>query len=158
MSNLTNETVLSKDGTVINPDLNLIEVIETVISSLDEFHNAFVNQTDEGRLWKFTYGSVEAWVQITGVAEGDTFSVWSPILQLPVQHQDRLLEKLMRMNWLETLEARFALFQSQIVVVSSRSISDLDVGEISRLITLVASLADEHDEILQQEFSSVQPS
>lgn len=134
-------------------EMNLVEVIETVISSLDEFHNALVHREGSGHLWKFTYGSADIWVQLTGTQEDDTISIWSPILQLPVAESGKLFEKLMGLNWLETLEAHFATFQNQVVVLSSRSVSGLSVGEISHLITLVATLADDYDDQLQQEFT-----
>ena len=140
--------------TNLDLDMNLVETIETVISSLDEFHNALVHREAGGHLWKFTYGSAEVWVQLTGTEEEDTVSIWSPILQLPVPNQDKLFEKLMSLNWLETLEAHFAVFQNKIVVLSSRSINGLSVGEISHLITLVATLADDYDDALQQEFAA----
>ncbi len=137
----------------LNLAINPIEAIETIISSLDAFHNALVNHGDDsGYIWKFKYGSVTVWVQLTGTSEDDTLTVWAPILQLPVQNQPQLLERLMAWNWLETLEAHFASFNQQIVVVSSRSVADLSVGEISRLITLVASLADDYDDALQNDF------
>ena len=137
----------------MNLEVNPIVVIETVISSLDEFHNALVSHSeDDGNIWKFKYGSVAVWVQLTGISDEDTLTVWSPILQLPVQNQPQLLERLMSLNWLETLEAHFAIFNQQIVVTSSRSVADLSVGEISRLITLVATLADDYDDPLQHEF------
>ena len=134
-------------------EMNLVEVIETVISSLDEFHNALVRREGSGHLWKFKYGSADIWVQLTGTQEDDTISIWSPILQLPVAESGKLFEKLMSLNWLETLEAHFATFQNQVVVLSSRSVADLSVGEISHLITLVATLADDYDDLLQQEFA-----
>ena len=36
------------------------EVIETVISSLDQHDTAMVNHADDGTIWKFQYGSVGA--------------------------------------------------------------------------------------------------
>lgn len=132
--------------------MNLVETIETVISSLDEFDNVLVRREDGGHLWKFTYGSADIWVQLTGVQEEDILSIWSPILPLPVPEQDKLFRKLMSLNWLQTLEAHFATIQNQIVVLTSRSIEDLSVSEISHLITLVATLADDYDDLLDQEF------
>ena len=64
------------------------------------------------------------------------------------------MRKLMAMNWLETFEARFAIFNQQIVVVSSRSVTDLSPTEISHLITIVATIADEYDEELQEAFQT----
>lgn len=128
------------------------DVIETIISSLDQYHNALVNHSDEGYIWKFKYGSVDVFVQLTGDQDEDTLTVWSPVVQLPVQNETQLLRKLLEMNWLATAEAQFGIFNQQVMVLSSRSVADLSPGEISRQITMVASIADEHDEALQEEF------
>jgi hypothetical protein len=50
------------------------------------------------------------------------------------------------------LEARFAILNDQVVIVTQRSLADLSPGEISRAITIVATIADESDEPLQAEF------
>jgi hypothetical protein len=145
--------------TEVNDEVNLenspfdpIEAIELVISSLDSYDEAFVNHTDEGHIWTFRYGSVKVYVQLTGKAEEDTIRVWSPILKLPVQRQSDLMTQLLELNWQSTFEAQFASFNQDIVVVSSRSLADLSAGEISRLITVVATIADDYDESLQTQF------
>ncbi|MCS6815260.1 MAG: YbjN domain-containing protein, partial [Cyanobacteria bacterium] len=103
-------------------------------------------------LWKFKYGTVDVYVQLTGTTEEDTLTVWSPLLTLPVQHEADLLKRLMVMNWGETFEARYAITDNQVVVVASRTVADLSPGEISRAITIVATIADENDEPLQKQF------
>ncbi|NJK29965.1 MAG: YbjN domain-containing protein [Acaryochloris sp. SU_5_25] len=132
--------------------LNYTDVISTVISSLDQHNNILVNSTEEGHIWKFKYGSVDVYIQLTGSSEDDTFTVWSPVLALPVQNETHLMRKLLELNWLSTFEAHFSMFNQQVVTVSSRSVADLSPGEISHLITLVATIADDHDEGLQAEF------
>ena len=134
--------------------INYVEAIETVIASLDQDNSALVNTSQNGHLWKFKYGSVDVFVQLSGDTENDTFTAWSPILQLPVSQEVVLLRRLMEMNWLDTMEARFGIFNQQVVVVSSRTVADLSAGEIAHLITIVAAIADEHDEVLQAEFSA----
>ncbi|HEY9845203.1 MAG TPA: YbjN domain-containing protein [Candidatus Caenarcaniphilales bacterium] len=133
---------------------NHVEVIETVISSLDQYDNALVNHSETGYIWKFKYGSVDVFVQLTGHTDEDTFTVWSPVLQLPVQNEGQLTRKLLEMNWTDTLESCFGIFNNQVVVVATRTVADLSPGEISRSITIVASIADDHDEMLQQEFQT----
>lgn len=132
--------------------LNYTDVIETVISSLDQHNNVLVNASEDGHIWRFTYGSVEVFIQLTGSSEDDSFTVWSPVLQLPVQNETHLMRKLLELNWLSTFEAHFSMFNQQVVAVTSRSVADLSPGEISHLITLVATIADDHDEELQTEF------
>ncbi|MFP4135291.1 MAG: YbjN domain-containing protein [Halothece sp.] len=130
-----------------------IEVIETVISSLDQNDTAMVSRNESGaRIWKFEYGTVEVLVQITGEEDNDTLAVWSSVLKLPAKDEPRLMRKLLEMNWSDTYEASFAIYNDEVVVLTHRTVADLYPGEISRAITLVASIADDNDEALQEEF------
>jgi Putative bacterial sensory transduction regulator len=128
------------------------EAIETVISSLDTNNTAMVAQSEEGFLWKFQYGSVEVFVQMTGESDEDIFTVWAAVLQLPTKNEPVLLRKLMEMNWEGTFESCFGIYNNQVVVLSQRAVADLSPEEVSRTITLVAGIADENDEALQAEF------
>lgn len=74
------------------------EVIETVISSLDDRNTAMVNHTNEGSLWKFQYGSVEVFVQLTGETDDDLFTVWANVLKLPAKNESGLMRRLLEMN------------------------------------------------------------
>lgn len=130
------------------------EVIETVISSLEQDDSAMVSHTEEGHLWKFQYGSVEVFVQLTGESDEDTLKVWSLVLQLPTKDEAELMRKLLEMNWTDTFEACFGIVNNQIVVLSQRTVAELSPGEISRAITLVATIADDNDEALQTEFGA----
>ena len=130
-----------------------IEVIETVISSLDQDDTAMVSRNEtSGRIWKFQYGTVEVFVQITGQEDGDTLAVWASVLKLPAQDEPRLMRKLLEMNWADTYEGSFAIYNNEVVILTHRTVADLSPGEISRAITLVASIADDNDEALQEEF------
>lgn len=131
---------------------NHVDVIQTVIASLEQDESAMVSQTQESYLWKFRYGSVEVFVQLTGQTDEDTFTVWSSVLKLPTKDDAGLMRRLLEMNWSTTFEARFGIFEEQIVVLSARTLAELSPGEISRLITVVATIADENDEALQSEF------
>ncbi|BAU67153.1 hypothetical protein STA3757_45630 [Stanieria sp. NIES-3757] len=128
------------------------EVIETVISSLDQEDTAMVNHSDEGILWKFRYGSVEVFVQLTGESEDDLLTVWATVLQLPAKDETKLMRKLLEMNWAGTFETCFSIVENRVVVSSQRTLADLYSSEISRIITLVATIADDNDEALQAEF------
>ncbi len=134
--------------------VNHVEVIETVISSLDQEDTAMVSQSEEGHLWKFKYGSVEVFVQLTGSSDDDTFTVWSSVLQLPAKNEPQLMRKLLEMNWSDTFESCFGIVDDQVVVLSSRTVAELSAGEISRAITVVATIADDNDDALQAEFGA----
>jgi hypothetical protein len=133
-------------------DIQHAEVIQTVISSLDPNHTAMVSKGAGGHIWKFNYGSVEVFVQLTGNTDDDVLTVWSQVMTLPVKNQPELLDKLLKMNWDATLESRFAISDNHIVVMSTRTVAELSPGEISRAITLVADVADNNDDDLKTAF------
>jgi hypothetical protein len=128
------------------------EVIETVIGSLEENKTAMVRHTEDAFLWKFQYGSVEVFVQLTGETDEDLLTIYAPVLGLPAKDETGLMRKLLEMNWSGTFETCFAIVNNQVVVVCQRTVAELSPGEISRAITLVATIADENDEILKEEF------
>ncbi|MBE9114720.1 YbjN domain-containing protein [Lusitaniella coriacea LEGE 07157] len=128
------------------------EVIETVISSLDASDTAMVSRGEGGNIWKFQYGTVEVFVQMTGEAEEDIFTVWASVLALPVNDEPKLFRKLLEMNWNSTFEASFGICDNKIAISAQRTVTDLSPEEISRAITLVAGIADENNELLQAEF------
>lgn len=133
--------------------LNYKEEIETVIASLEENETAMVLKNEEGFLWKFQYGSVEVFVQLTGETDEDLLTVWSVVLNLPSKDDSTLMKKLLEMNWNATFETCFAIFNNQIVISTQRTTEDLSPAEIARAITLVATIADENDDWLQSEFA-----
>ncbi|MBE9227204.1 YbjN domain-containing protein [Phormidium sp. LEGE 05292] len=153
------ETVATQDlssseliDELVEKTVSYADLIETVISSLDQDDTAMVSKTEAGHLWKFKYGSVEVFVQLTGSTDDDTFTVWSSVLKLPAKDELGLMRKLLQMNGTETLESRFAIIQDQIVVITTRTVAELSPGEISRAITIVATIADNNDEALQEQF------
>jgi hypothetical protein len=135
----------------INSSFNHMETIQTVIAGMDPDKTALVNQTNT--TWKFSYGSVEVVVNITGEDPRDTFTVFANVLSFPVKNEQDLLKYLLEKNATDTFEARFALQNDQVLVLASRSVEDLSAAEISRIITVVASIADKYDEELQTKFA-----
>jgi len=135
--------------------INHVEVIENVIDSLEQDDSAMVSHNLEGNyLWKFKYGSVEVFVQLTGTSNEDTITVWSVVLKLPAKDESRLMRYLLELNCSSTLEARFGIINNEVVVISTRTLAELSPGEVSRGITIVATIADNNDEALQSEFGA----
>lgn len=144
---ITNELI--SDATTIS----YVEEIETVIASMAIDQKVMVGKNETGgHRWEFKYGSVEVFVQLTGETEDDSLTVWAAVLPLPAKNEPLLMRKLLEMNWLSTYESHFAIVDSQIVVVSTRTLAELSPGEISRAITVVATIADDYDDALQAEF------
>jgi hypothetical protein len=136
-------------------DINYVEIIENVIDSLEQDDSAMVSHPSKGDyLWKFKYGSVEVFVQLAGTTDEDTLTVWSVVLKLPAKDEPKLMRRLLEMNASDTFEARFAFVENQVVVLATRTLADLSAGEVSRLITVVATIADNNDEALQSEFGA----
>ncbi|MEO1620073.1 MAG: YbjN domain-containing protein [Cyanobacteria bacterium J06632_3] len=129
-----------------------VDVIETVISSLEQESTAMVNHSESGHLWTFKYGSVDVFVQLSGETDDDTLTTWSPVHKLPVQNEPEMMRKLLEMNCGSTFEACFGLIDQSVVVFASRTLKDINPSEISRLMTIVASIADENDEDLLKSY------
>ncbi len=147
-SNELDDAVIMETTTV-----NHVEVIENVIDTLEQDDSAMVSHSPEGGyLWKFKYGSVEVFVQLTGKTDEDTITVWSVVLKLPAKDESKLMRQLLEMNCSSTLEARFGIIDNQVVVISTRTLEELSPAEVSRLITIVATIADDNDDVLQAEF------
>ena len=129
---------------------HIVQTIQTVIASMDAENSALENQTED--TWKFRYGTVEVVVNITGLEPTDTFTVFSVVLSAPFKDEAKMNRWLLEKNASDTFEARYAIQNDQVLVLSSRSIDDLSPAEISRIITIVAAIADENDEILKENF------
>jgi hypothetical protein len=135
---------------------NHVQVIENVIDTLAQDDSAMVSHAAEGGyLRKFQYGSVEVFVQLTGITDEDTITVWSAVLKLPAKDEPRLMRYLLELNCVSTFEARFGIINNQVVVISTRTLAELSPGEVSRIVTIVATIADDNDEYLQSEFGGV---
>jgi Putative bacterial sensory transduction regulator len=139
-----------------NLSINHVETIENVIDSLEQDDSAMVSHPSEGGyLWKFKYGSVEVFVQLTGTKDEDTITVWAEVLKLPAKNEPGLMRRLLEMNCSSTFESRFGIIENQVVVITTRNLAELSASEVSRLITIVATVADDNDDILQAEFGTV---
>ncbi|HBQ98201.1 MULTISPECIES: YbjN domain-containing protein [unclassified Roseofilum] len=152
MSNPVVENTMTQELEPATPNyINEIEgVISTMIAEGQTVQAGYDSQ--EGYLWKFQYGSVEVYVQLTGQTDDDSLTVWSYVLSLPAKEEAQLMRKLLEMNWLKTFEAHFAIVDNRVVVVATRTVAELSPGEIARAITLVANIADDNDEALIAEF------
>lgn len=134
------------------PANQVVQTIQTVIASMDAENSALENQTED--TWKFQYGTVEVVVNITGIKPSDTFTVFSKVLVAPFKDEARMTRWLLEKNAVDTFEARYAIQNDQVLVLASRSVEDLSPSEISRIITIVAAIADDNDEFLEENFSA----
>ncbi|MGK7907432.1 MAG: YbjN domain-containing protein [Synechococcus sp.] len=131
------------------------DAVVTVISVLkEEGADAYERREGEGHFWTFKYGTVDVYVHLTGETSEDSLTVWSPVLDLPSRDDLALAKDLLHKNWQETSEARFALWNNRVVIEYVRSLADTSPSDISRAITVVATLADDYDEPLIETYGT----
>ncbi len=145
------ESSLAPITDLTKPD-HIVQTIQTVIAGMDADDSALENQTED--TWKFRYGTVEIVVNITGSEPTDTFTVFSTVLTAPFKDEAKMTRWLLEKNATDTFEARYAIQNDRVLVLSSRSVEDLSPAEISRIITIVAAIADDNDEILKENFGA----
>lgn len=135
------------------PASTFVEIIETVISTMSEDAAQLEIEAPQ-KAWRFHYGTAQVFVYLTGQTADDALLVWSPVIDLPVKDETGLMRFLLEKNWwTDTMEASFCVREGKVLLTTSRTLTDLDPGEVSRAITVVASLADEYDEILVEKFN-----
>ncbi|HEY9866761.1 MAG TPA: YbjN domain-containing protein [Candidatus Obscuribacterales bacterium] len=144
----TNDELIESAMATVKPS----EEIEAVLAGLAQDQKVMVRNSETAKVWQFEYGTVEVFVQLTGETDEDTLTVWATVLKFPVKNENQLMRKLLEMNWLSTLESHFAITNDQVVVLSSRTLAEISATEISRIITIVATIADNNDDNLQAEF------
>lgn len=144
----TNDELIESAMATVKPS----EEIEAVLAGLAQDQKVMVRNSETAKVWQFEYGTVEVFVQLTGETDEDTLTVWATVLKFPVKNENQLMRRLLEMNWLSTLESHFAITNDQVVVLSSRTLADISATEISRIITIVATIADNNDDSLQAEF------
>ncbi|MEN9239427.1 MAG: YbjN domain-containing protein, partial [Thermostichales cyanobacterium SZTDM-1c_bins_54] len=81
--------------------LSIQDQVVTAISALTS--DPIYENHQSGHTWKFTYGTVTVYVHLSGEASSDIFTVWAPVLNLPVSKQEALYATLLEKNWSETL-------------------------------------------------------
>ena len=145
-------TPVEAESSFAPPSNHIVQTIQTVIASMDAENSALENQTED--TWKFKYGTVEVVVNITGIEPTDTFTVFSTVLSAPFKDEAKMTRWLLEKNAADTFEARYAIQNDQVLVLSSRSVEDLSPAEISRIITIVAAIADDNDEIIKENFGA----
>jgi hypothetical protein len=103
--------------------------------------------------WEFVAGS--AVVRIEHDAEQSRLTIRSAVMPLPEAESQRLalFEKLLRLNYHQTGEARFAVDGDEVIVTFTRPTLGLDYHEFQQAVEQVAAAADDFDDELRREFA-----
>jgi len=78
--------------------------------------------------------------------------VVAPVVVLPSAEQPALLRYLLEANATELVGAAFAISGQEVVVVTERSVGDLDASEVDTMIRTVGRVADRYDDQLSKTF------
>lgn len=85
--------------------------------------------------------------------------VVAPVVRLPAEATQRALFRwLLEANASALVGAAFALSGEEIVVVSERSVTDLDASEVDAMIRNVGRVADKYDDEIARSFDAVRSS
>jgi hypothetical protein len=86
--------------------------------------------------------------------DAGTIRIVAPIVTLPNDPTKELamLRKLLHANAKDFTGAAFALLDGQVVVVTERSVEDLDASEVEQMIRSLGRVADRYDDVLASEF------
>lgn len=138
------------------PSVEDLEQAEVVKQFVERWANSCDTTADalavEGG-WEFLAGS--AAVRIEHDAQSAVLTIRSTVLPLPADAATRLAlyEKLLRLNYQQTGEARFAIDGADVIVTFSRPTLGLDYHEFQQAVAQVAATADDFDDELRREFA-----
>jgi hypothetical protein len=107
-------------------------------------------------------GSARILVAIHGpsVELGDgRLRVVAPVVRLPGNDREAsLFRRLLEVNATELVGAAFAISGNEVVVVTERSVRDLDASEVDGMIRTVGRVADRYDDELSTTYGAVRSS
>ncbi len=116
-----------------------------------------VNVSGSGDAFSLRRGSASMLVTLQHGKDADdegTIRIVAPIVMLPSEptKEHALLRKLLHLNAKDLTGAAFALQDGQVVVVTERSVEDLDASEVEQMIRSLGRVADRFDDALASEF------
>lgn len=89
---------------------------------------------------------------------GGTLRVLAPCVRIGEGDPVALFRHVLEMNARELVGAAFGVFGDEVVVVTERSVEDLDASEVDGAIRTVGRVADRHDDSLAARFGVVRSS
>lgn len=135
-----------------------VTFVETTVRTLGlEPSQCRVNVPGAGDAFSLRRGSASMLVTLQqGKRPGDegTIRILAPVVMVPsdAAKEHAMLRKLMHANVKEVTGAAFGLLDGQVVVVTERSVKDLDASEVEQMIRSLGRVADRFDDALAAEF------
>ena len=112
----------------------------------------------ERTVYSLKRGSASILVVLHPPREGEpdgTIRVVAPIIRLPAaDRRPALFQRLLELNGRELIGAAFGIVGDDVVVLSERSVRDLDASEVEATLRTIGRVADRYDDVLAKEFGT----
>lgn len=130
-----------------------LRLIESVIKGLGlDPASATIPGDAATKAYALKRGSARVVVAVHATENGGTFRVLSPCVRIEAGTSPDLFKHLLELNARELVGAAFGVFGDEVVVVSERSVKDLDASEVEAAIRNVGRIGDRYDDALAQRF------
>ena len=132
-----------------------VRLVETVINTLGlsaEDASLPSDEPKKTRAFALKRGSARVVVAVHASEAGGTIRVLAPCVKLGPTPSAELFKHLLELNARELVGAAFGVFGDEVVVVTERSVEDLNASEVDAMIRGVGRIADRHDDALSQRF------
>jgi hypothetical protein len=134
-----------------------VELVEQTIESLGVSPTQ-ARLSEEGRRWSLRRGSAAIVISIVdpqkGAADG-IIRVIAPVVRLPdAARRAALYERLLDANANGLGGPAFGIRGEDVVLVSERSVRDLDASEVDQMVRAIGREADRYDDVLAKEFGT----
>lgn len=132
-----------------------VRLVESVINTLGLSAAEAALPSDEPqkmRAFALKRGSARVVVAVHAGDVGGTIRVLAPCVKLSATPSTEFFKHLLELNARELVGAAFGVYADEVVVVTERSVEDLDASEVDAMIRTVGRIADRHDDVLAKRF------
>lgn len=131
---------------------NAISMVNAYLERLSERSNASLDPLDERGYTTVRRGSAVVGINVLDVQ--GVLLILSPVMRIPSTNREGLYRRLLELSFITTSDAAFAIDEQkdEVFVRALRRLSGLDYEEFEDLVTTVAKVADEWDDLLKREF------
>ena len=134
-----------------------VELVEQTIESLGVSPSE-ARLSGDARRWSLRRGSAAIVISIVDPKDGagdGTIRVIAPVVRLPdPAARAPLFERLLEVNANGLGGPAFGVRGQEVVLVSERSVRDLDASEVDQMVRAIGREADRYDDVLAKEFGT----
>ncbi len=125
-------------------------MVDHYLQRFAERSHAAISALDEQGHTTIRRGSASLGVSV--VEDHGVLLLVAKIMAVPSRDREAFFRRLLELSFLRTSDAAFALDGDEVFVRALRRLSGLDYEEFEDLVDTVATVADQYDDTLRQEF------